>query len=132
MSLRIVNVHTEPSLLLSTLVAMYGTATKSALNVMSPANSAGTPRAVQVLVEVVAGGIVLVPAAAAVAEGLLLGELLAGLELGGFAACAGRGEAESAEGGHGADHLEEVAPADADGGQALGQEIELLVGNAHG
>ena len=42
-SLRMENVHTDPSLLLSTFDAIHGTATKSALKTMSPANSAGTP-----------------------------------------------------------------------------------------
>ena len=42
-SLRIVKVQTEPSLLLSTLLAMYGTARKSALKTMRPANSDTAP-----------------------------------------------------------------------------------------
>src|SRR5215470_2594436 len=43
LSLRRVNVHTDPSLLPSTLVAIHGTATKSALNTIRPAKSEGTP-----------------------------------------------------------------------------------------
>ena len=39
-----VNVHIDPSLFRSTLVAIHGTATKSALNTMSPANSDCSPR----------------------------------------------------------------------------------------
>ena len=42
-SFRMVNVQTEPSLFGSTFVAIQGTATKSALKTMRPANSAGTP-----------------------------------------------------------------------------------------
>ena len=42
-SFRMVNVHTDPSLLLSTLLAIHGTATKSALKTMRPAKSVGTP-----------------------------------------------------------------------------------------
>ena len=52
--------------------------------------------------------------------------------LDGLAARGLGGEAEPAEGGHGADHLQEVAPADPDGLEALGEEIHLLVWNAHG
>ena len=43
LSFRIVKVQTEPSLLPSTLVAIHGTDTKSALKTIRPAKSAGTP-----------------------------------------------------------------------------------------
>src|SRR4026208_1968442 len=70
------------------------------------------------------------PPPAAVAQHLLLGELLAGpgprwLGRPGFG-----GEAEPPEGGHGANHLQEVAPADPDGLEALGEEIQLGVRNS--
>src|SRR5262249_47356063 len=85
----------------------------------------GHAGAVEVLVEVVAGRIVLPPAAAPEPEGLLLGELLAG---GGPRRLRGLGlggEAEPAEGGHRADDLEEAAPAHADRREAGGEEIQL-------
>jgi hypothetical protein len=43
LSFLIANVQTEPSLFPSTLVAIHGTDTKSALKTMRPAKSAGTP-----------------------------------------------------------------------------------------
>ncbi len=42
-SFRMVNVQTEPSLLPSTLLAIHGTDTKSALKTIRPAKRAGTP-----------------------------------------------------------------------------------------
>src|SRR6185436_15586390 len=43
LSFRMVNVHTDPSLLPSTLLAIHGTDTKSALKTIRPAKRAGTP-----------------------------------------------------------------------------------------
>src|SRR5262249_39757434 len=84
----------------------------------------------EVLVEVVAGGIVLIPAAATVAKGLVLGELLPrrgprfrGLGL--------RQEAEPAQSGHGADNLQKIAAADADRRETLFEQVQLLIRNTH-
>jgi hypothetical protein len=79
----------------------------------------------------VARGIVLEPAAAAVAEDLLLGQLLAGSGLVRLGRVGFGGEPEPAEGGHGPDHLQEVAPANADRREALREQVQLLVRNVH-
>jgi hypothetical protein len=79
----------------------------------------------------VAGGIILHPAAAAVAEDLLLGQLLAGPGLGGPGRPGLGGEAEPAEGGHGGDNPQEVSPADPNRLETLGEEVELGFRNAH-
>ena len=42
-SLRMVNVHTEPSAFDATLLATYGTGSKLTVHFMSPAQSDGTP-----------------------------------------------------------------------------------------
>ena len=128
-SLRILNVHTEPSALEETFSATYGTGWKSALNFRRPDQSACDAAAVEVLVEIVARRVVLNPAAPAIAQMLVLGELLAGARVG--AADTGRGiEAGGAQGGEAAGDLEEISTADASGAQALGQQIHLRIGDA--
>src|SRR6202022_4942793 len=88
--------------------------------------------AVEILVEVVAGRIVLDPAAPAEAEGLVLGQLLVGAGLARLGRLGGGGEAEAAERGHRPDHLQEVSATDPDGLEALGEEIHLFIRNPHG
>ncbi len=70
-------------------------------------------RAVQVLVVIVAGWVVLPGAATAQAQDLLPGKLLAGAKLERVRGLGPGGEAQPSEGGHGAHHLEEVTPAKA-------------------
>src|SRR5262249_50347003 len=86
--------------------------------------------AVEILVEVMTGGGILVEAAAAEAECLGLCGLLPrsrprlwgpGLH----------DEAEAPESGHGADDFQEIAAADADRGKTLLEQTQLLIRNTH-
>src|SRR5207247_9899543 len=89
----------------------------------------GHPVAIQVLVEVVAGGIILEPAAAAVPEVLVTGELLTGGQLGRRRrrrASVEAGRAHRSEPGRDA---EEVAPAHAGCGQPRGQQVHVGIGD---
>src|SRR3989449_4726005 len=84
------------------------------------------PFAVRVFFEVGVGGVPLPPPAPAVAERLVLGQFLARGQF-------GRGvrgpviEAGRAHGGEARGDLEELAPADADGPQALREQVDLRI-----
>src|SRR5262249_49320008 len=84
--------------------------------------------AIEIFVVVVARGVVLPPATAADAEVLVLGELLAGGELRcrRYGARVEAGRAERGEAGGGA---QEIAAPGARGGEPLGKQVHLRVGN---
>src|SRR5206468_10605496 len=83
---------------------------------------------IQVLVEVVARRVLLVPAHAAEPEMLFLRQLFAGRELRGRRRRT-RGEASGAHRGQAGGDPQEVSPPHADGGETRGQKIELAVGD---
>jgi len=76
----------------------------------------------------VTGRIGLPPAAAADPQVLLPGELLARRELGGRRGRPGI-EPRGAQRGQAGGDLEKIAPAHAGGAQALGQQVELRIGD---